>query len=460
MNFAELEKTDDHPPVKLFGGVAEPIIGFFKLDAIGGILLLIATAVALIWANSPFSESYDRLWNKDFIIGLGAFQLDKALIHWVNDGLMAIFFLAVGLEIKRELTDGELASFQSAIFPVSAALGGMLVPAGVFLVLTMGTTGVDGWGIPMATDIAFSLGVLQLLGKRVPLGLKVFLTAFAIVDDIGAVVIITFFYTHGMAPYYLIGSAVVLGLLTFLNLTRNRYIPLYVILGILLWLTFLKSGIHASISGVVLAFFIPSSPRIGTGTFAKRLKGNIRDLVRAKPGPSELTLSAEQLHAMDNLAQSVREAQGPVQRIEHRLQGWVAYFIMPVFALANAGVNVKDFGLPEFVDPLTIGVAVGLLAGKFLGIFSFSWLSVKLKIASLPDGIQWRHILGASIMGGIGFTMSLFIANLAFHDTPELKLAKLGVLFGSFAAGIIGYLVVKATLRFEANPAKAKSGKA
>jgi NhaA family Na+:H+ antiporter len=367
--------------------------------------LIGCTVVALVWANSAWASSYFHVWHTDPTFGLAGKLLSKPLHFWINDGLMALFFLLVGLEIKREILVGELASFRKAALPIAAALGGMIVPAAFYLLFNDGGAGATGWGIPMATDIAFALGVLALLGHRVPTSLKVFLAALAIADDIGAVLVIAFFYTERISWISLgIGVVFFVALLA-ANRAGARHLPVYTILGVGLWVAFLQSGIHATVAGVLLAITIPA--RIGPASHS-----------------------------------ALANSESPMLRFEHALIPWNKYVIMPVFALANAGVALGAGAARSVVTPVSLGVICGLVVGKPLGIVLFSWLATRSRLAEMLYSIDWRQIAGVGMLGGIGFTMSLFIANLAFGDTPTLEPAKVGILAASLVSGIAGAIVL------------------
>jgi NhaA family Na+:H+ antiporter len=387
---------------------AGPFQKFAELEAAGGILLIGCTIVALIWSNSPWAGSYFHLWHTDVTFGLAGPRFSQPLHFWINDGLMALFFLLVGLEIKRETLVGELASFRKAALPIAAALGGMIIPATFYVFFNHGGPGAAGWGIPMATDIAFALGVLALLGDRVPTSLKVFLAALAIVDDIGAVLVIAFFYTEKISWVALgIGGLLFVALLA-ANRAGVRHLLVYAVLGTGLWLAFLQSGIHATVAGVLLAATIPARPR---------------------------TISRAALESNES----------PMLRLEHTLIPWNRYFIMPVFALANAGVALGGDAARSIVTPVSLGVIFGLVVGKPVGVILFSWLATRSRLAAMLDGIGWRQIGGVGILAGIGFTMSLFVAHLAFGETPALETAKIGVLAASVISGVAGAIVLLQT---------------
>jgi NhaA family Na+:H+ antiporter len=413
---------------------------FLRLESVGGILLLVSAVVAMAWANSPWRESYFAFWHLPVTVGVGPYVMTHSLGHWVNDALMVIFFFVVGLEIKRELLIGELSSLRQAMLPIMAAIGGMVVPAGLYALLNAGGDGAPGWGIPMATDIAFAIGVLTLLGPRAPFGLKVFLTAFAIVDDLGAVLVIAFFYTAQLSWVSLAVAGVITALLATLNLWNVRSPIPYVLLGIGLWLAVLSSGIHATIAGVVLALTIPSRPGIDPMTLLDRGRAYL-DRLQATPDRPSGRLTAEQQAIVQELEDACDQVESPMQQLEHRLHPWVTFFIMPVFALANAGVTISDE--MSLGHPVALGVILGLVLGKQIGITLFSWVSVRLGLAALPSETTYRHIYGAAWLGGIGFTMSLFVASLAFGPGVYLEISKVGILTASLIAGVIGWLYLR-----------------
>ena len=421
--------------------LVRPFQTFFQLESASGILLLAAAVFALLWANSPFAESYFELWNTKVTVAVGGFEIAKPLLLWINDGLMAIFFFVVGLEIKREILVGELASPKKAALSVMAAIGGMLVPAGIFALVNAGGPGIAGWGIPMATDIAFALGVLALLGSRVPVALKVFVTAVAIVDDLGAVLVIAAFYTAKLSLGMLGLGAVFLVALTLLNLAGVRRTWPYALLGVGLWVAFLKSGVHATIAGVLLALTIPARRLIDAPAFLERARKYLQEFADdVKPGRTAPT--ADQRDALHSIEHAAEQLKTPLTRLEHGLHPWVAFFIMPVFALANAGVALGG-GLGEAVaSPVALGIVLGLFLGKQVGIFAFSWLAVRTGLAAMPAGVRWGQVWGVALLCGIGFTMSLFIAGLAFTDPGLLTAAKVGILAGSLVSGIAGALAL------------------
>ncbi len=432
---------------KVFDIFTDPFQRFFRTESSSGIILIVVTVIALFWANSPWSGLYGKVINYKLTFQLGElFMISKSLLLWVNDGLMAIFFFVVGLEIKREILTGELSDMKQASMPVIAAIGGMAIPALLFIGLNHGKPGIEGWGIPMATDIAFSLGILSLLGKRVPLNLKIFLTAFAIVDDIGAVIIIALFYTSQIYWTMVLISAGLFALLIIANLSGFRNITFYIITGFVIWYLFLKSGIHPTIAGVLLAFTIPANRRIRIPLFLNRVQKNLDEFCSTECEDGIL-LTSKQLAAIDNVEYYIEKVQSPLQRLEHSLHGFVTFFVMPVFALANAGIVFTGGHDLSGVDALTIDIAVSLLIGKFLGVFGFSYLFAKLGLLKLPGNLKWVHMMGIALLGGVGFTMSIFISTLAFSDIIFLNHAKMGILMGSFLAGIGGYFLLRVTLK-------------
>ena len=432
-----------HPrQARRIGPLLSNLQEFIREEGGGGILLLLATLAALVWANSGFAGQYEALWATPFTIGLGPWMLSKPLLLWINDGLMAVFFFVVGLEIKREFLVGEFSKLRQALFPALAALGGMVVPALLFIAFNLGGPGQSGWAIPMATDIAFALGVLSLLGKRAPFALKVFLTAVAIVDDVGAVLVIAVFYSHDVAWASLLVAGLILAALFMLNRLSVRSPLPYAMLGILLWLAVLQSGVHATIAGVLLAATIPANPRIDTQSFLKRGRSYLHMFEQAGSLGKDVLTSSEQRSALRALEEASEAASSPLQRLEHTLHPWVAYAIMPVFALANAGVQIGENQGAGMLNSVSLGVIAGLVLGKQLGITLFAWLFSRLGVAAKPRGLRWRHIYGAAWLGGIGFTMSLFITSLAFQDEDLVIAAKIGILTASALSAVGGALIL------------------
>ena len=428
------------------GGRSFSLREFVHDEAFGGILLLICALMALGWANSSWKGSYADLWSAEVTLGTVHFNLTETLKHWVNDGLMAIFFFVVGLEIKREVLVGELASPRRAALPAIAALGGVVVPAGIYLLLNRGQTGSEGWGIPMATDIAFALGVLALLGDRVPIGLKVFLTALAIVDDIAAVLVIALFYTSGVDWSALAAAAGVLVLLVIANRLGVRQTWVYGGLGLLLWVAVFESGIHATVAGVLLAMTIPASTRLDPDRFLTRGRALLDHFDRAGEHGASVLTNGERQEALAELEAAVEGAGAPLQRLEHSLHPLVAFAIVPVFALANAGVAIEGGVADAVGNRVTLGVVLGLVLGKQLGITVAAWAAVRLGLTDLPEGVSQREIYAVSWLAGIGFTMSLFVADLAFAGAggaPLLTSAKVGILIASVLAGCMGWVLLR-----------------
>ncbi len=377
---------------------------FIKRESTAGVLLIVVTIVALALQNSPLSELYAGFLHTPVEIRFGALQIAKPLLLWVNDGLMAIFFFLIGLEVKREVMEGHLSSMKQVALPGIAALGGMVVPALVYILFNRGESfAMNGWAIPTATDIAFALGILSLLGSRVPVSLKIFLMALAIIDDLGAIVIIALFYTSDLSVASIVVASVALVTLFVMNRMGVAKKAAYILVGVVLWVSVLKSGVHATLAGVALAFFIPLKSTASDGKSFSMAK-----------------------------------------EMEHDLHYWVAFLILPLFAFVNAGVDLRGISLEEMFGPVPMGIMLGLFIGKQLGVFGFSWLAIRFKIASLPEGADWRQLYGVAILTGIGFTMSLFVDSLAFSDSEVYKYAdKLAILLGSFLSGIVGYLVLR-----------------
>jgi NhaA family Na+:H+ antiporter len=375
---------------------------FFEHEAAGGIILIFAAILALILDNSPISWLYGKLLSTPVVIQIGALAIDKPLLLWVNDGLMAIFFFLVGLEIKREIIEGRLSSTDQAALPVVAAIGGMLIPAAIYFAFNHNDPeAIKGWAIPAATDIAFALGILALLGSRVPVALKVFLLALAIIDDLGAIIIIALFYTSELSVSVLGIAAAGIAVLSFLNYRGVTRTSAYLVTGLIIWVCVLKSGVHATLAGVVIALFIPISSK------------------------------------------NENDGEAPLKRIEHGLAPWVAFGVMPIFAFANAGVDLSTLSLNNLFSTIPLGIALGLFVGKQIGIMGFVWAAVKLGISRLPDGVTWLQIYGVSALAGIGFTMSLFIGTLAFSDPEHAAAVRIGVLSGSTASALVGYFILR-----------------
>jgi NhaA family Na+:H+ antiporter len=439
--------------------ILRPFQEFFEDQTAGGLLLLACAAVAMIWANSPFAESYHHLWETTITVGPAGAALSMSLHHWINDGLMVLFFFVVGLEIKRELLIGELASPRQAALPIVAALGGMIVPALLYTAFNFGGPGAHGWGVPMATDIAFALGVLALLGPRVPTGIKVFLAALAIADDLGAVIVIALFYTAELKLGALLAAGVMVAILFTMNRLGVRRPAAYAIGGVLLWFAVLMSGVHATVAGVLLAMTIPARTRIDEREFTDHVEHALGDFRNgmSREGTTVLT-DEDQQNAIWTIEEACEGVQAPLLKFEQSLHGIVAFLIMPLFALSNAGVPLAGSLGAAFASPVTWGVIAGLVVGKPIGISLFSWFAVRMGWAELPQGVNWRAIVGTSLLGGIGFTMALFIASLAYGDATLLDRAKLGILSASTVAGIMGWLVLRTMFRGPAPAPAAPSG--
>ena len=423
--------------------IVRPFQDFAHKESSGGILLIAATVVALVWANSPWGEGYAALWHTKLTVGVGGFSLSKDLTHWINDGLMAVFFLVVGLEIKREVLVGELSSLRRAALPIVAAVGGAVVPALIYVAFTAGTEGAAGWGIPMATDIAFVLGVLALLGERAPVALKVFLTALAIVDDIMAVLVIALFYTSDILWGALGVGGLFLIALVAANLIGVGRTLVYALLGIGLWLAFLLSGIHATVAGVLLAFTVPASSFINPKAFVERGRYVLDRFEQAGEKGENVLTNEDRQAALHALNRATYKLEPPLHELEHALHPWVAFAVVPLFALANAGVPLGGGIAGALTDPVSLGVVAGLVLGKQVGVTLFAWLAVKSGLSELPGGIGWRHVYGAGWLAGIGFTMSLFITDLAFDNDRLVDAAKLGILVASLIAGIVGWTILR-----------------
>jgi Na+:H+ antiporter, NhaA family len=429
-----------------FVKLVRPFQRFAGREAAGGLLLLACSIAALVWANSPWAGSYGRLLHTPLTFSFGVFSLSHDLHFWIDDGLMTLFFFVVGLEIKRELLAGELASPRQAALPLVAAVGGVATPALLYYAINSGGPGAAGWGITMATDIAFAIGAMALLGARVPLGLKVFLTALAIVDDIAAVLVIALFYTANLAWVPLAGAFCCLLIALAANRLGVRHPLPYVLIGAVLWFSVMQSGVHPTIAGVLLAFMIPSRQVLDQSAFLKEGRA-VLDLFEkaSQTEPLHFLADVEQQTAIEALGVACGKMQPPLQKLEHALHPWVTFAIMPLFALANAGVPLSgDFGKLA-LQPITLGVIIGLMLGKPLGVTIAAWLAVRSGRASLPANVSWQHIHGAGWLAGIGFTMSLFMAGLSFSDDTLLREAKLGILTASLCAGIIGSLILART---------------
>lgn len=432
----------ENPPIKR---IVRPFQDFIQKEASGGIVLILAAAAALIWVNSPWEDSYHELWETHLRIGAGSFLLDMSLESWINDALIVIFFFVVGLEIKRSILVGELSTPRRAALPAIAALGGMIIPALIYLGFnTLGSEGERGWAIPMATDIAFSLGVLALLGSRIPLSLKVFLSAFAIADDIGAVTVIAVFFTDEISWS---NFGIAFGFLAVLSVANRLDVrnPLpYVVIGVLVWYYFLLSGVHTTVAGVLLATTVPIRVRIDADSFYERARYLLDEFKSYDEDSTDmLPATEEQRAAVQALEAECQHVESPLQRMEHALHPWVAFLIMPIFGLANAGVSL-DSGLGSAAtSSVTVGIFVGLVVGKSVGVTLFAWLAVRTGIAAMPRDVNWRQVFGVALLGGIGFTVALFITSLAFADESLIADAKIGILAGSVVAGVGGWILLR-----------------
>ena len=422
---------------RLARSLGRPVRDFLQIEASGGLLLILATVVALVWANSPWQESYESFIHFHISLEFGSFlTIDEPLEAWVNDALMVVFFFVVGLEIKKELVSGELANPRAAALPAMAALGGMIVPALIFVAFNAGGVGADGWGIPMATDIAFAIGIISLLGDRVPKAMKVFLLTLAIVDDVGAIVVIAIFYTSDLSIGWSLTAVGLVALVLLMKLARIWYIPLYVLVGVVLWLAVFESGIHATIAGVVLGLICPAHP----------LRAYAADpCVDAADNPHVGSAIAGEANprVIRRANFEIREQLSVAERLADLLHPFSSYLIIPLFALVNAGIEISSETLEDAVtSDITLGVVLGLIVGKFVGVSLFTWLGVRLGLAGLPQGATFRHVVGLALIAGIGFTVSLFITGLAFDDPMVVDEAKLGILGASVIAATLGSLVL------------------
>src|SRR6266581_3796796 len=413
---------------------------FFRTETLGGLVVLGFGLAALAIANSPLAAAYNHLWEIPLTLGIAPHELSLSLHEWINDGLMAVFFLLVGLEIKRELLAGELSSAQQAALPIACAIGGMVVPALIYLVFNLRGLGAHGWGIPMATDIAFALGALNLIAPRAPIGAKVLLTALAIVDDMGAVVVIALFYSEAIVWSALAGAAVTLLVLIGFNLIGVRHLWPYLLGGVALWLFVHGSGLHATIAGVALAFTIPTHTRINAVEFSRDARSLLDDFNRTETGDLLVLTSKGQQEALFSLQRASKGVTAPVLRLEQALHNFSAFVVMPLFAFANAGVKI-DLSVQHI--EIGLGVLTGLVFGKPVGIMMAALIAVKMGIARLPQAVSWRSLLGYAFLAGIGFTMSLFVAMLAFDDTALVDAAKRGIIAGSLLAGVAGTVMLR-----------------
>lgn len=442
-----------YPLESLFGRVLSPFESFLQQSTAGGILLICATVIALAVATWVGSDAVHHFWEQPFDILVGHhFALKLSWHEWVNDGLMALFFLLVGLELKREILVGELASLRNAALPVLAAIGGMVVPAGIYVFFNAGTLTSSGWGIPMATDIAFAIGILILLGSRIPKNLIIFLTALAIADDLGAVLAIAVFYTADLNTKALYAAGILFAILFLFNRGGVRHPLPYAVVGVVLWYAVLTSGVHATLAGILLAITIPARPAYTIAQFQQRaneLENALQDECDADT-PNDPLCNDRMASIAVTMEHTANAVQSPLQRMEHSLSTWVTFLIIPVFALCNAGIDLSAVQWSSALSQnVTLGVLFGLVVGKFVGISLFSWFAIRLGLGQLPNGVGWKHLLGAAWLGGIGFTMSLFIGQLAFQDPTYVEQAKLGILLASIISAGVGmtwlYCVTDAT---------------
>ena len=423
--------------------IIDPFKQFIKQESSSSIIMIVSMILALLIANSYLQNAYHHFWEIYVGFEFGDFELKKHLSHWINDGLMALFFLVIGLEVKREVLIGELSTVQKAMFPIVGAVGGAIIPAVIYTIININGGNVSGWGIPMATDIAFALGILSLLGDKVPVGLKVFLTSLAVADDMIAVLIIAIFYSSSIHTSYLMYGAGVIILLIIMNRFKIKMITAYLIAGAFLWYFLLKSGVHATIAGVILAFFIPTSPKINFDIFGRAARNALNDFNSCVDDPDTDILTKCQKKSMNRLIQISFAAYNPLSRLEYNLHGFSAFIIMPVFAFSNTGITFTSEMFSAIISPESLGVILGLFVGKPLGIFGFIYICLKMKLITMPEGLNLKQIFGASILGGIGLTMSIFIANMAFAGTSTLDNVKLSILLSSVLAGVLGFIYLK-----------------
>ena len=441
-----MSKSSKHeyiaPWEKAFDSVLSPLEDFIHRQTTSGILLMLCAVAAIYIANSQWSETYHHFLATPFTIGIPGFELSKSIHHWINDGLMALFFFVIGLELKREILVGELADIKLAMLPIVAAIGGMVVPVLIYLSFNPEAPASNGWGVPMATDIAFAIGALALLGNRIPKSLLTFLIALAIVDDLGAVMVIAVFYTETINTSALSIAILTMVILIALNLGGVRRSLPYVMVGIVLWIAMLQSGVHATLAGIMLAFTIPMRPKYNADRFLVQINEMVTQIKHAHEREANIIKNDELRSRVRALGDGIQLVQAPAQIMETKMHLPTAYFIIPIFSLANAGIPIdwSSFG-DVITHPVSLGITSGLVVGKLFGIAGFSWLAVRLGITSLPQELNFKHIVGAALMAGIGFTMSIFIAELGFAHSPEnLLMAKTGILLASVVAGVSGFI--------------------
>ncbi len=416
------------------------INNFLSKEAYSGVILFSAAIIAIIWANTPWSATYFNFWHTPVGLEIGSHIIDMELHQWVTDGLMTIFFFVIGLEIKRELIAGELSSKRKAAFPIIAAIGGMVVPFLFYISVNLQSDGIiSGFGIPMATDIAFVLGFILILGKRVPLALKVFIVTLAVVDDLGAVILIAGFYTESLNLAFIGFAALILTALMLLNRIGIKELMPYLLFGIALWFFMEGSGIHTTIAGVLLAFTIPVHSKISTKQFVKICSFAVDEVKKGESERKNILLTPEQQDSLEYMANSYDAVQSPLVRLEHRLLPFSSFIVMPVFALANAGIQISGISQP-ILQPVSLGILLGLVLGKPIGIIGATYLGYRLGWVKKPSSCTWKHIIGAGILGGVGFTMSMFISNLAFDNPDTLTLAKLFIVGSSLLMGFVGVI--------------------
>jgi len=419
---------------------------FFRSEVSGSIVLMACTLIALVWANSPWSQSYFDIAHVEIGVSWGGASLELSLQHWINDALMVIFFFVIGLEVKREIAIGQLSTLRKSALPVSAAVGGMLIPAGLYVAVNTGGQAVHGWGIPMATDIAFALGILALFGSRAPIGLKVFLTALAIADDIGAVLVIALFYTASLKFAALAVAAIFMLLIAGARAIGIRSSGVYLLLAVGVWLSVLVSGVHATVAGILVAMLVPIRASIEPEKFMRTARHRLAELESTDLTHVSMVDDKAQLHALDDIHRVTGDMIPPGIALEHRLHPVQSFLILPLFALFNAGVVLGGNSVGETTDPVGLGILLGLVLGKQIGVTGFSWIAIKSGWADLPEGVSWSHIWGASCLAGVGFTMSLFITELAFDDPNSIGMAKRGILLASLIAATLGYWILARTL--------------
>ena len=427
----------------IIGNIEQTASEFLDRETIGGILLMIATILALVVSNSNLSEYYFHYLETDFQLGFeGGPKISLSIEEWINDGLMVIFFLVVGMEIKRELMVGHLASWRKASMPLMAAIGGMVVPAAIYFYFNWGTEYQRGWGIPMATDIAYTLGILGLIGKRIPLQLKIFLTALAVADDMGAIMIIAFFYSSPVAWMQIALAGGLFLLMIFMNYTGIKKLTHYLVVGIPFWYCFVHSGVHPTIAGVLFALVVPMKPRIQPPYFSKRAKSSLNKLRETNLEEDEPISDPQQAEALEKMYKDAKKSLPAMLRLESALTGFNAWIVIPLFAFANAGVVLGQEIGQSLTSSLGLGIILGLVVGKAIGISLFSWVGYKMRIATLPRGLNWPQIIGVSCLAGIGFTMSLFITNLAFDNSAFTEISKISILTASALAALLGVIIL------------------